>query len=91
MIKTTQFERKTQSVPTSTKPVKDKVNVGDPPHRCMIGVHQSTPHIKVMPMVVADLRSGHRSTKITSSARILKDQTNPEADQRIWVIERLEN
>jgi hypothetical protein len=68
MIKTTQFERRMQSVPTGTEPVKDKVNAG------IIGVHQSTPQIKAMPMVVADLRSSHRSTKITSLVRISKHE-----------------
>jgi hypothetical protein len=97
MIKTTKFGRRTQSVLIGTEPMMDKANVGDPLYRCMIGGHQSTPHIKAMSMVVDDLRSGHRSTKITSSAHIsklgeerqkrrspapiLKDHTNPEADQ----------
>jgi hypothetical protein len=101
MIKTTQFERRIQPVPTDTEPVKDKVNAGDSPHRCIIGVHQSTPHVEAMLRVVADLRSGHQSAKITSPACISKHgrreteenclYTNPEADQQIWVLERLEN
>jgi hypothetical protein len=72
MIEITQFERKTQSVLTGTEPVKRGVNAGDPPHRYMIGIYQSTPHIKAMLIVVADLRSGHRSSKITSLAHISK-------------------
>jgi hypothetical protein len=74
MIKTTQFERRTQPVPTGTESVKDKVNDGDSPHRCIIGVHQSTPHVEAMLRVVADLRSGHQSTKITSPACISKHE-----------------
>jgi hypothetical protein len=72
MIGITQFKRRAQSVPTGTEPVKGGVNAGDPPHQCMIRIYQSTSHVKAMPMVVADLRSGHQSNKITSLAHISK-------------------
>jgi hypothetical protein len=72
MIEITQFEKGMQLVPTGTGPVKRKVNAGDPPYRSMIGIYQSTPHVKAMLEAVADLRSGHRSTKVIPSVRILK-------------------
>jgi hypothetical protein len=59
MIEITQFGRRTQSVPIDTEPVTDKANAGDPPYRCMIGGHKSTPHTPATIMVVADLRSSH--------------------------------
>jgi hypothetical protein len=48
MIKITQFEKGMQLVPTGTGPVKRRVNAGDPPYRSMIGIYQSTPHVKAM-------------------------------------------
>jgi hypothetical protein len=72
MVKITQFERIVRSVPTGTGLLKGKVNIGDSPYRCMIWAHQSAPHLKAMLMVVTDLRSGHRNTKITCLAYISK-------------------
>jgi hypothetical protein len=108
MIGITQFERRMRSVPTGAEPVKGRVNAGDPPRQYMIEIYQLTPRIKAMPVVVVDLRSGHRSNEITSLAHILKhgrrkrqkrtvpalilrDHTNPEADQGIRVIRQLRN
>jgi hypothetical protein len=72
MIEITQFEKRMQLVPTGTEPVKRRVNAGDPPHRSMIGIYQSTPHVKAMLEVIIDLRSGHRSTEIIPPVRISK-------------------
>jgi hypothetical protein len=72
VIEITQFEKGMQLVPIGTEPVKRRVNAGDPPYRSMIGIYQSTPHIKATLQAVADLRSGCRSTKIASTARISK-------------------
>jgi hypothetical protein len=46
----------------------------NPPHWCMIGMHSHTLHTKATPPMVADLRSGHRSIRITSPVRISKHE-----------------
>jgi hypothetical protein len=61
-----------QLVPTGTEPVKRGVSAGDPPYRSMIGIYQSTPHIKATLEAVVDLRSDHRSTEIIPPVRISK-------------------